>query len=69
MACSIAKYTRVAFERLRKLLHRASNIIYSHSILQGRQEREKEGERDREKPVYWCYARKVVTGNQAHPAM
>jgi len=41
MACSIAKYTTVTLERLMKLLHRASNIIYSHSILQGRQEREK----------------------------
>jgi len=45
MACSIAKYTRVAFERLTKLLHRASNTIYSHSILQDR-ERERERERD-----------------------
>jgi len=39
--------------------------MYSHRILQGRQEKETE----REKPEYWCYARKVVMGNQAQPAM
>jgi hypothetical protein len=45
MACSIAKYTRVAFDRVTKLLHRASNLMYSHSILHGRPERKRARER------------------------